>query len=173
MTDGPIEECKAHGVPNLAMVRPNVYRSGQPTAEGWDYLRTLFTGRRVHVLKLNFESEGSDNGARIAGFDVRTLSIEPRTNPDGLAHAVAEIFQQPPADVWAEIMRQIRSIPKVAGNDIWLVHCVNGWDRTGLVCGHIRRIVDEWSKEAAFNEMLERGFHPAFVGLVRQWEDLA
>ena len=170
MADGPLEECRAHGVPNLQYVRANVYRSGQPTAEGWDYLRTLFDGKRVRVLKLNFDDEGSDEPARLMGWDVRELGIEPRTNPGGLIHAVGEVFEKPAHDVWAEIEQQIL-LMDVTG-ETYLIHCVNGHDRTGLACGHVRVLLDGWTKEAAHAEMLQLGFHLEMVGLDRQWEEL-
>ena len=170
MDDGILEECRAHGVPNLQFVRNNVYRSGQPTAEGWDYLRTLFDGKRVRVLKLNFDDEGSDEPARAMGWDVRELGIEPRTNPSGIIGAVDEVFEKPDQSIWAEIEQQILLID--ATGETYLIHCVNGHDRTGLVCGHIRVLLDKWRKAEAHAEMVALGFHIELVGLDRQWEAL-
>ena len=158
-----------HGVPNLVQVRPNVYRSGQPTDEGWRYLRGLFGSRQAHVLKLNFADEGSDDFARTLGFDIHSLGIEPRTNPDGAIHAVAEVFERPASDVWSEVERQILTIPKIDDGQIWLIHCVNGHDRTGLAVGHVRVMIEGWSKRDAWKEMIARGYHPELVGLDRQW----
>ena len=31
----------SHGVPNLVQVEPGIWRSGQPTADGWVYLKSL------------------------------------------------------------------------------------------------------------------------------------
>ena len=172
MSDDILDECRAHGVPNLQRVRPNVLRSGQPTAEGWDFLRTLLDGRRVTVLKLNFPDEGSDSMARLLGWDVLTLSIEPRTNPDNLVHVVTEIIEKPASDVWADVVRNIRGIPVDDDGRGWLVHCVNGHDRTGLACGHIRVLLDGWPKKAAHEEMVRLGYHVELLGLERQWADL-
>ena len=56
-----------HGVPNLIQVRPDVWRSGQPVSlDQWQYLASL--GVR-HSLKLDFDSEGTDDLARLAGID--------------------------------------------------------------------------------------------------------
>ena len=170
MSDGPLEECRAHGVPNLRFVRNNVYRSGQPTVEGWDYLRTLFDGKRVRVLKLNFDDEGSDEPARAMGWDVRELGIEPRTDPNGLIPAVEEVFEKPDPSVWAEIEQQILLMDTTG--ETYLIHCVNGHDRTGLACGHVRVLLDKWTKALAYSEMVALGFHPELVGLDRQWADL-
>ena len=50
-----------NGVLNLVQVEPGLWRSGQPIAASeWVYLK----GQGVHhVVKLNFDSEGSDGGA--------------------------------------------------------------------------------------------------------------
>ena len=71
-----------HGVPNLVQVRADVWRSGQPTTlEQWQYLYGL--GIR-HSIKLDFDDEGTDDDARLASIEVRTLGIEPRVDPNGL-----------------------------------------------------------------------------------------
>lgn len=165
------------GIPNLVQVRSNVWRSGQPeTSAEWSFLReTMCAGRKVclaHDLKLDFESEGSDDGARLAGFDVHALGIEPRTDPSGAIAAVAEVFELPAKDVVAEIYRQINTIPEIDnGVDVYLFHCKNGHDRTGWGVGSERRMREHWSAEKAWKEMWRRGYHRGLVGLDRQfWE---
>ena len=155
-----------HGIPNLVQVRADVWRSGQPVAlDQWQYLHSL--GVR-HSLKLDFDDEGTDDLARVAGIDVYPLGIEPRTDPDGLIPAIAEVFERPAADRIAALKLAIHEI-KTGGKGGWLIHCKNGHDRTGLAVGFVRVIVDGWTKPQAWKEMLARGFHPELVGLLREW----
>ena len=155
-----------HGIPNLVQVRADVWRSGQPTSlDQWQYLYGL--GIR-HSIKLDFDSEGTDDLARVAGIEVRTLSIEPQTDPDGLGPLLADLVRRPAADRIAALKDAIREI-KAGGAGGWLIHCKNGHDRTGLAVGLVRVIVDGWDKPRAWKEMLARGFHPELVGLLREW----
>ena len=55
----------------------------------------------------------------------------------------------------------------------WLIHCKNGHDRTGLVVGMLRIVVDGWDKHHAWVEMLDRGYHPELIGLDRAFHDFA
>ena len=71
-----------HGVPNLAQVDSNVWRSGQiTTQEGWDYIAKLANGRRVHVIKLNYIHEGSDGIA---------LEVEPTRSTEAIRRPSAD-----------------------------------------------------------------------------------
>ena len=165
------------GIPNLVQVRSNVWRSGQPTTlDQWVFLSQMVCVDRktcqLHDVKLNFESEGSDDDARLAGFDVHVLSIEPRTDFSGIISAIKEVFELPAQDVVAEIYRQINLIPEVDnGIDVWLVHCKNGHDRTGWAIGSERRMREHWTAAQAWKEMWKRGYHRGLIGLDRQfWE---
>jgi hypothetical protein len=76
----------------------------------------------------------------------------------------------PDQQVWASVVEQILLIPAVDdGKEVWFVHCVNGNDRTNEFVGHVRVLVDQWTKDAAFDEMVEQGFHWQLIGLDRQW----
>ena len=155
-----------HGIPNLVQVRAAVWRSGQPTSlDQWQYLYGL--GVR-HSIKLDFDDEGTDDLARVAGIEVRMLGIEPRVDPDGLIPAIAEVIERPAADHIAAIKAAVQEI-KADGQSGWLIHCKNGHDRTGLVVGFVRIAVDGWTKAQAWHEMLARGFHPELIGLLREW----
>ena len=78
-----------HDVPNLAQVYAAIWRSGQvSTKSGWDYVAELARGRRVHVVKLNFESEGRDDLANGRGWDLVYLPIQPEG--DGSPHSPGE-----------------------------------------------------------------------------------
>jgi len=56
------------GVPNLVQVGPGLWRSGQPTTiDSWNYLKSLGIN---HIVKLNFDSEGSDDEATMSPLHV-------------------------------------------------------------------------------------------------------
>ena len=66
----------------------------------------------------------------------------------------------------AELMKLAKRIRDARGSEgVWLVHCQNGHDRTGLVVGLIRIVVDGWEPERAWREMIARGYHDELLGL--------
>ena len=42
-----------------------------------------------------------------------------------------------------------------------LVHCAQGRTRTGFMVAAFRVILDSWSPQRAYDELIQRGFHPA------------
>jgi len=158
-----------HGVPNLVQVRPNVWRSGQPaTTDAWDYLESI--GIR-HVLKLDFDEEGLETEAQLRGMEVVSVPIEPTTKA-GFADLVEDVFSEPSAESMAAIINTLQRIKEERGTlGGWLIHCKNGHDRTGLVVGMLRMIVDGWDKHHSWVEMLDRGYHPELIGLDRAFHD--
>lgn len=145
------------GVPNLVQVdrANNIWRSGQPvTAESWLYLKSLGITR---IVKLNYEAEGSDQGARDIGLEVIYAPIE----PSGDLISVVE-----PVDP-SEIERAITALRQ----QNTLVHCTHGQDRTGGVVGAARVVIYHWPKSAAWKEMLEHNFHWELPALMMWWLD--
>lgn len=153
-----------NGVPNLIMVTPGVWRSGQPeTAAQWQTLHDM--GVR-HVVKLNFMHEGVENGDQPAvdlGMDVHLLSIQPEGDTD-IFDEIENVFVKPDAALIREALRTMH------GRDGVLVHCTHGQDRTGLVVGMFRVLELQMSKDDAYAEMLARGFHPELHGVHEFWE---
>lgn len=159
-----------HGVPNLAQVDANVWRSGQiTTQEGWAYIAELAAGRRVHVIKLNFDSEGSDLLAVQQGFDLTTLAIEPRGDQD-VWDDLRSAFTQPDPAIVAQADAFLANAAG-SSRDFYLVHCTHGQDRTGYIIGRHRVLHDGWSKDAAYREMLDHHFHSALHGVHEAWEN--
>jgi protein tyrosine/serine phosphatase len=153
-----------HGIPNLTVVEPGVWRSGQPTTiEQWNYLKSLGVHR---VVKLNFASEGSDSLAESIGLEVVTLSMQPEGDKDILDN-IKNTFVRPDPVVLGAAVEAID--PRIGT----LVHCTHGQDRTGLVIGTYRALMLKWTKDEAYKEMLLRGFHPELHGLHETWEGLA
>jgi len=140
----------------------NVWRGGQPTtSEGWAYLKTLGVRR---VVKLNFEpTEGSDDGARELGLEVDVLSMQPEGDEDVFDELAGTVVRPDPKLV-------DQAVAVLAAGDAF-VHCTHGQDRTGLVVGELRVRRQGWTRDRAWEEMLEHGFHPELLGLTSFWID--
>ena len=158
-----------HGVPNLAQVNAAVWRSGQiTTREGWEHIRQVTHAKRVHVLKLNFElTEGSDDLARALGFEVHVVSIDPQGDRD-VWDDLRSAFTRPDPIL---VQRALELLKTATADDVWLVHCTHGQDRTGLIVGMYRVLHDGWTKERAYKEMRDHHFHPALHGVHEAWEE--
>ena len=144
-----------HGIVNLWQVDAHVWRSGQPmTLADWQYLQTAVGIKRV--IKLNFDSEGSDDLARSLGMVVYQLSVQPVD--------LGDVLKRPDPAKLAEAIRLLEHADGV------LIHCKNGWDRTGLLVGMYRVIYDHWTTDRAYEEMRRLGFHPELRGLREAWE---
>ncbi len=104
-------------------------------------------------MKLNLESEVSDNEARALGMTVSCFPINEwhqfllRPNAHSVSNAVSAI--KPGT----------------------FVHCMEGHDRTGLIIGCKRVWQDGWTKTDAWNEMVADGLDLRLRGLVYFWDD--
>ena len=159
-----------HGVPNLYDVDGDyVYRSGQITTdEGWDYVKQLAHGRRVHVVKLNFDAEGKDDGALDRGFSVLYVPIQPEGDQD-LATDIWDTFKTPDAAHIESAKSELLRCKLHPDTDVCLVHCTHGQDRTGEVVGEYRVEEDDWTKDRAYQEMIGHHYHPELYGLHERW----
>ncbi len=131
-----------NGVENLHRVSADLYRSGQPEAEGFTALEQL--GVRS-VLNLR-EYHKDTRKARHTGLHL-------------MAYPVAA-GQVTAADI-ENCLRLLQDAPKPA-----LVHCWHGSDRTGIVVAAYRIIYQGWSIEAAEKEFRDDtyGHHEFWYG---------
>jgi hypothetical protein len=150
----------------------NAFHSAQPkTWEEWfEVERTLCHGRnpcRVHVAKLDRESEGSEGFARARGWDVRDLEIHPYTDAFPW---VQEIFYSVPAKRARAIRAFLAEIPP-ADNwvDVYWWHCVHGEDRTERVTWEYLYRFRGWTWESARAYAEDLGFHWWYYRLARAW----
>ena len=148
---GCVSTAAPHGIPNFSQVRPGVWRGGQPTGSGWEYLKSL--GVKWDV-KLNTENEASDDGAKAHGIQVIYLPIT----------LMQQTVGKPDATTLNVAVSAIE-------RDGTFVHCQHGQDRTGLLVGAYRVKVEHWTKSAAYQEMKAHGFHPMLRGLYRSWQE--
>lgn len=72
-----------------------------------------------------------------------------------------------------EDVNQILTLVRNSQNYPLFLHCQYGQDRTGLIVGLFRVYFQEWSAQQAYDEMLEKGFHPQLVYLDAYFEERA
>ena len=142
-------------VPHLALVdEPAIYRGGQPTLAGWQWLRQAGVS---NVIKLNQIEEASDRQAIALGM---TLYYHP-------IDTLQQLITGPsPADIDAALTEITPGT---------FIHCQHGQDRTGLLVGLYRitprsPISPVWPRDQAWQEMTNHGFHPALLGLTKYWQ---
>ncbi|HTY08217.1 MAG TPA: dual specificity protein phosphatase family protein [Candidatus Edwardsbacteria bacterium] len=135
---------RAAGAPNLHRVSGALYRSAQPTAEGFRSAAALGVKTVVNLRSFN-----SDRG-KLAGTGLRYQHIAMKA-----WHPERE-----------DVVRFLRIVTDSAQTPV-LVHCQHGADRTGTMCAVYRIAVQGWTKEAALREMTEGGYH--FHGV---WQNL-
>jgi protein tyrosine phosphatase (PTP) superfamily phosphohydrolase (DUF442 family) len=129
------EPVKLEGVPNLFKVSPELYRSAQPTAEGFKNLKKL--GIKTVVNLRSFHTDSTllkDTGLDYEHIYMKSWHAE---NEDAVRFL------------------KIVTDPKLTPV---LVHCQHGADRTGTMASVYRIAVQSWTKEEAVNEMTEGGF---------------
>lgn len=118
------------GLSNLHQVTPMIYRSAQPD---------------------------KNSGSAIAQLGIKTvLSFRKRDKDEPLHSTPGVTFKRYPLYTWdieeEDILAVLRIMNDPANQPI-LVHCTHGADRTGLMMASYRMIVQNWTKEAAIDEM--------------------
>jgi protein tyrosine/serine phosphatase len=142
---------RVEGVPNLYRITPNLYRSAQPTPQGFRNLEQM--GIRT-VINLR----GGDDDGRAAlevGFRLEDVPLS--------AWRVRQ----------ASNVRILRILGDAERGPV-LVHCKHGADRTGMVVALYRMAYQGWDRQKAIEEMRRGGygFHSIYRGLVRHLQDV-
>ena len=139
------------GVPNFHQVSQRLYRSAQPTSDGFRNLQAL--GIKTVVNLRSFNSDRREIGKT------------------GLKYHHIYMKAWHPEE--KEIIRFLRLVAEESAGPV-LVHCQHGADRTGLMCAVYRVAVQNWSKEEALKEMTEGGynFHGVWQNLLRWFDKL-
>jgi protein tyrosine/serine phosphatase len=146
-----------HGVPHLIQVsgHSRLWRGGQPqNPEGWKYLHDVLGIRTV--VKLDYESEGSDKPAEALGMKVIRVSMPPSDGDD--------LFKGPSAQ---EIDAALGALNACINDDNGgcYGHCLHGNDRTGMMFALVRVYIDHWPVIVAKREMAALGYHVGLFGL--------
>jgi protein tyrosine/serine phosphatase len=136
------------GVPNLFRVTPTIYRSAQPTAEGFQALPALGVKTVINLRRR------VDDAALAEGTGLTTLHIKITTRHINDNHGEA-------------IVQALRALRDEQHNGPVLVHCTHGADRTGLIIALWRVLYQGWSRDAALTELEQGGFgfHHVWVNI--------
>jgi protein tyrosine/serine phosphatase len=122
------------GLPNLGRVDDGLWRSGQPTREG--FLEAKRLGVKTVV---NLRSAHSDDRL-LRGTGLRYVEIP------------ASAFDIGPD----EVARFLKVATDPASRPV-LVHCAQGQDRTGACVAAYRVVVEGWDRGRALEEMIGYG----------------
>jgi protein tyrosine phosphatase (PTP) superfamily phosphohydrolase (DUF442 family) len=129
-TKDPTHRLNAKGVPNFGKLNENIWRSGQPSAEGYKYL----AGQGLKtVVNLRKEFPGDKD-----------------LLPEGVKYVYIPI-----TDEHAPTPEQAKQFLEVASNpDNWplLVHCHGGEGRAGVMSALVRRSLDGWDFDKTMKE---------------------
>jgi len=139
------------GTPNLFRVSTDLYRGGQPTAEGFRKLAELGVKTVVNLRAFHSDEEIL-RGLRLVHERIRFATWHPEKE-DVVA--------------FLRIVRDPERVPV-------LVHCRLGADRTGMMVAVYRVCVEGWSNREAIEEMKQGGFgfSPLWSNMVRYVEEL-
>jgi tyrosine-protein phosphatase SIW14 len=153
-TSGP----SSASLSNFVKVGPGLYRGGHPDAAGLDYLKSVGVTRIVNLEVGDFiEAFPWDISQELDDAQSRGLT-EIRYPMSAFEPALSDDFDRH--------IDEIMAILKTAApDDAIYVHCKHGQDRTGLVMGLERVLIEGWAPQDAFAEMLRIGFHTGFLGL--------
>ena len=156
-----------NGVPNFAVVMPNqIYRGGQPTKEGFDYLLTKKEKNPSIITILKLNEKGLDEEKQYA-LDQKVKFEQAVIQPD-----TDWPFQKVDE---SNISKAMKILIKESNWPIY-VHCSHGIDRTGLIVAMFRVCKNNYNFDRAEKEMREdfgaRGFRSLYLkGLSDYWEE--
>src|SRR5689334_13589506 len=142
-TSAPVRRLVEKGVPNFGKLNAQVWRSGQPTREGY---KTLAAQGLKTVVNLRKESE---------------------TDKDLLPKGV-QYFYIPITDNCAPTEEQGKEFLKIVSDPKnWpvLVHCKGGEGRAGVMAALVRHSFDGWKYDQIMREV--SNFRITHFGLVR------
>ncbi len=131
---------------NFKKLNENMYRGGSPTGDGVDQLHAL--GIRTILDLQTTDGVIEAEKEKTANYGMNFYSVE-----------LPALMLRPSE----ERIQKILSILSDARNFPIYIHCRHGEDRTGLVVGLYRALLQKWPAEIAYSEMLANNFHPQWM----------
>jgi hypothetical protein len=148
------------GLPNLYRVNASLYRSAQPTIEGFAFLdaqTSLANADRPIKTVVSLRAFNDDAPLVPPASGLRLEQIRFKTwHPED-----------------EDVVKFLRIATTPAMQPV-LVHCQHGSDRTGLMVAIYRVAFEGWTKAQATDEMINGGFgfDPMWQNLLRYIEEL-
>jgi len=134
-------------LPNYQMVNDNLSRGGQPTDRGFVRLKEEGFKTVINLREEQMQILNEEKLVKGMGLNYHSVALNPFFKPQE-----------------RDIERFLRLATDPANQPVF-VHCLHGQDRTGMAVGIYRMIVEGFSLEDAYEEMLALGFHAEFVFL--------
>ena len=128
------------GVGNLYRITARLYRSAQPTQEGFVFLSKTLGVKTIVSLR-----EWHDDTELAAGTGLVLQRVGFNTWHIG-------------DDAGAKIVQALRFLRAAEAHGPVLVHCQHGSDRTGAIIALYRMLYQGQDREAAIAEMMDGGF---------------
>jgi tyrosine-protein phosphatase SIW14 len=143
----------AGGIPEFHNVTDQIYRGGRPYQTGLRYVASL-------NVKLDIDLEDDSSAIRSEEANAQRLGLEFMSEPMNAGRR--------PDD--AQVDRILAKLQDPGSFPIF-IHCKHGQDRTGLIIGLYRVLVEKWTPQKAYQEMLDIGFHPEYRALDDYFKD--
>lgn len=134
-------------IPHFAQVTGQISRGGRPNQKD---LQELFQNKYKLIINLENNAVAIAQENRWA-HDIGMQDI-----------SIPMEWRVPPSD---QQIDEILALLSDESHHPVFIHCKHGQDRTGLLIGLYRVLVQQWSPEKAYNEMVELGFHPEYTAL--------
>lgn len=162
---GFVDTTTPGGVPNLVEYAPKMWRMGQPpTDASWQELakRIAPNGEHVVVVKLDDEVEGNDDYAeKVLGWTVVRVPIPPEDDKPWT------VFVKPDSK---DVEHVLMTILNAHSEGLVVVHhCVHGRDRTSFITALVGMQQFGWTKDYAWQNMLDHGFRWELPDLDAYW----
>jgi protein tyrosine phosphatase (PTP) superfamily phosphohydrolase (DUF442 family) len=150
-----VERLSVAGVDNLFLVTDRLYRSAQPTKEGFSNLAKDLGIKTIISLR---EFHSDEKLALNAGLVLQRVPINSWNIGD---------------DKGEKLVRAIRLIRAAETSGRVLVHCQHGSDRTGAIIALYKMLYLGQDREEAIKEMMEGGFgfHPIWA-VLPEWGNI-
>jgi hypothetical protein len=148
------------GLPNLQRVNATLYRSAQPSREGFLWLEAQASLAHGDpsirtIVSLRTSADDADFVSRSSPLRLEEISFKTWHPED------------------EDVVKFLRIVTTPALQPV-LVHCRHGSDRTGTMVAVYRIVIEGWTKAQAIDEMANGsfGFHPMWQNLLRYIEAL-
>jgi protein tyrosine/serine phosphatase len=146
----PPDISSSGNIPRFSLLATNLYRGGQPTEEGFQFLKD-------NGIKTIVNLRGEDNSE--SGI-VRALGMNYVQIPVGEIGLLTRIPE-------AAIEQYFKLVGNPANYPIFF-HCRRGADRTGTLAALYRIRVEGWNADKAYREARDVGMRWYFAGLRSQ-----
>ncbi|MGP8152849.1 MAG: fused DSP-PTPase phosphatase/NAD kinase-like protein [Smithella sp.] len=128
---------------NFYKISGNLYRSAQPTEDGIAQLVDPKVGIKIKTIIDLREFHG--DAIPIAASKLRIEQVPMNAGEEDLKVIDKDVIK---------VMKILSNLK----NGPFLIHCLHGSDRTGLMCAMYRIIYQKWTKDKAIDEMVNGGY---------------